>query len=265
MSELTPLFEMAGLLAFVAIGVFARIGAALFLVPGFGERAVPVRVRLGAALALTLLLAPIIAPLAGQSPPTPAALGWLVLAEAAAGLIIGLAFRLLVMALQVCGAIAAQNLSVAHMFGAGVAPEPEPTIATMLGMGGIVLAMIAGLHVHLVAALTGLYGVLPFGRMPGGAELAQWSTAQVAGGFALGLSLALPFVGLAFLYNLALGAISRAMPQLLVALVGLPLLIGLGLVGLYLVLPELFARWSVALGLVLTDPLGGLAPAGPAR
>ncbi len=41
--------------------------------------------------------------------------------------------------------------------------------------------------------------------------------------------------------------------------------LGLGLVGLYLVLPELFARWSVALGLVLTDPLGGLTGAESAR
>ena len=55
MSNLAPLFEMIGVLAFVAVGVFARVGAALFLVPGIGERAVPVRLRLGAALALTVV------------------------------------------------------------------------------------------------------------------------------------------------------------------------------------------------------------------
>ncbi len=112
MNALAPLFDMAGILAFVAIGVFTRIGAALFLVPGLGERAVPVRLRLGAALALTLLLAPIIAPMVERSPTTASALGGLILAEAAAGLVIGLAFRLLVIALQIAGAIAAQNLSI---------------------------------------------------------------------------------------------------------------------------------------------------------
>ena len=259
MDALASLFGIAAELMFVVVGVFARIGAVLFLVPGFGERSVPMRVRLAAAPTLTLLVWPLVAPLAGPAPESGAALAWLILAEAAAGLVIGVAFRLVVFALQIAGALAAQNLSVSQMFGAGVAPDPEPTIATMLAMGGIVLALAAGLHVQLVAGFGALYAVLPFGVMPGGAALAEWSAAQMGAVFALGLSLALPFVAIGFAYNLALGALSRAMPQLLVALVGVPLLIGLGMIGLYLTIPELFARWSQALAEILADPLGGLA------
>jgi flagellar biosynthesis protein FliR len=48
------------------------------------------------------------------------------------------------------------------------------------------------------------------------------------------------------------------MPQLLVALIGAPLLIGLGLIVLYLALPEMLARWDAVLRNVLADPLGGL-------
>ena len=48
------------------------------------------------------------------------------------------------------------------------------------------------------------------------------------------------------------------MPQLLVALVGAPLLIGLGLGVLYIALPEIFAHWGAVLDRVLADPLGGL-------
>jgi flagellar biosynthetic protein FliR len=258
LNALAPLFEMAETMSFVAVGVFTRIGAALFLVPGFGERAVPVRLRLGAALALAVLLMPMIAPTVENVPNTASALAKVILAEALIGLVIGLAFRLLVIALQIAGSVAAQNLSISQMFGAGVAPEPEPTIATLLGMGGIVLALVAGLHVHLVAALAGLYRVPPFGLFPDGGELAEWTTARVSEVFSVGLSLALPFVAIGFAYNLALGALSRAMPQLLVALVGAPLLIGLGLIVLYLSLPEIFARWGVVMVNVLADPLGGL-------
>ena len=106
--------------------------------------------------------------------------------------------------------------------------------------------------------MAGLYRVLPFGLIPEGAELAEWTTARVSEVFSLGLSLALPFVAIGFAYNLALGALSRAMPQLLVALVGAPLLIGLGLIVLYISLPEMLARWGVVLANVLADPLGGL-------
>ncbi|HSF94689.1 MAG TPA: flagellar biosynthetic protein FliR [Thermohalobaculum sp.] len=258
MAPLAALFDQAGALVFVAIGVFTRTGAALFLVPGFGERAVPVRVRLGGALALAALLVPLIAPAAPPEPAQVSDLARLILAEAMAGLIIGLAFRLLVIALQTAGAIAAQNLSISQMFGAGVAPEPEPTIATLLAMGGIVLAMMAGLHVHLVAALAGLYRVFPFGQIPVAGDAADWTVARVAEAFGLGVSLALPFIAIGFAYNLALGALSRAMPQLLVALVGAPLLIGLGLGVLYIALPEIFAHWGLVLDRILADPLGGL-------
>lgn len=257
MTGLAALFNQAGALMFVAAGVFTRVGAALFLVPGFGERAVPMRLRLAAALALAVLLTPLVAP-GAAAPGSPAGLVGLIGAEAAAGLIIGLAFRFLIFALQVAGTIAAQNTSLSQLFGAGVAPEPEPTIATLLAMGGVVLMMLAGLHVHLVAALAGLYRVLPFGVMPVAGDGAQWSVARASEAFGLGLSLALPFVAIAFAYNLSLGALSRAMPQLLVALVGAPLLVGLGLFVLYLALPEIFARWSAEMAARLADPLGGL-------
>lgn len=228
------------------------------LVPGLGERAVPVRLRLMVALVLAVLLTPMLAGSVDSTCATVSTLARVILAEATVGLIIGLSFRLLVIVLQIGGSVAAQNLSISHMFGAGVAPEPEPTIATLLGMGGIALAMTAGLHIHLVSALAGLYRVFPFGQFPDAGEMADWTTARVAEAFSLGLSLALPFIAIGFAYNLSLGALSRAMPQLLVALVGAPLLIGLGLTVLYLSIPEMFGRWGAMLANVLADPLGGL-------
>lgn len=252
---LAEIFLETGELAFVAMGVFSRIGAALFIVPGLGERAVPVRVRLTAALTLTILLAPIISPLVPQSPETPEELFLMIAAEAAAGLVIGLGFRLLIFALQIAGTIAAQHMTISHMFGSGVAPEPEPTISTLLGMAGITLALMAGLHIHLVVALADLYQVLPFAALLPGADLAEWGVARVAETFSLGLSLALPFVVVAFAYNVMLGALSRAMPQVLVALVGVPLLVGLGMATLWLSIPEIFARWSEVMLEVFANPL----------
>lgn len=258
MEALSEIFAATEAMVITALGVFARIGAAAFLVPGIGERAVPVRVRLGAALAIALILAPMIRPLVAETPAGIAELAGLIAAEAASGLVIGLAFRLLIIALQTAGAVAAQHMSLSHMFGTGVAPEPEPTIATLLGLGGIVLALAAGLHVALIAALAQLYDVLPFGRAPKATDLAEWATENMAGTFAMGVALAFPFVAISFLYNLALGALSRAMPQLLVALVGVPLLVGLGLVTLYLSLPQIFDTWGGKLSRILALPLGGL-------
>ena len=258
MEPLAAILAGADATVLTAMGIFTRVGAAAFLIPGMGERAIPVRVRLGLALALTLLLWPLVRPLVAETPRTVPGLALLLAAEAVSGVLIGLGFRLLVLVLQIAGMTAAFHLSISHMFGSGVAPTPEPTMATFLALGGIVIAMQAGLHVAVVAALAGLYEVLPFGRFPLAADAGAWSVARVADGFALGLSLAFPFIAVSFAYNLALGALSRAMPQLLVALVGVPLLVGLGLLTLYLVLPAIYDRWRPLLETILSNPLAGL-------
>ena len=238
---LTAMFSGTASWVLVAMGVFARVGAAAFLVPGLGERSLSVRIRLMASLAITLMLVPLIRGFETQAPTTTVALMLMLMAEAASGLVIGLAFRFLVYALQIAGMIAA-----------------EPTISTLLAMGGITLALMAGLHVHLIASLVELYAVLPFGKFPLSADLALWSIARVSETFALGVALAAPFVAVGFAYNLALGALNRAMPQLLVALVGVPALVWIGMVVLALVLPALMDAWTVRLERIMDDPLGGV-------
>lgn len=258
MEPLAQIFAATEETVLTAAGIFARVGAFVFLMPGIGERGVPMRLRLGAALALTFLLTPLVRPLVPETPTAVPGLALMLMAEALAGLVIGLGFRLLIQALQIAGTTAAFHLSLSHVFGSPVGNEAEPTIATFLAMGGIVLAMAAGLHIQAVAALAGLYDVLPFGRLPSGAELAELSVRRMAEGFSLGLLLAFPFIAISFAYNLALGALSRAMPQLLVALIGVPLLVGLGLVTLWLALPQIYERWARALGAIFADPLGSL-------
>lgn len=255
---LSAIFTAANEIVLVAMGVFARVGAVAFLVPGLGERGLSLRLRLGGALAMTALLTPLIATFEPLSPETIPNLFTMLAAEVTAGLIIGFSFRLLVFALQIAGMVASQHMSVAQMFGAGVAPEPEPTISTLLAMGGIVLAMMAGLHVHAVSSLVVLYDVLPFGRFPDGSELGQWATERMSETFALGVSLAAPFIAVGFAYNIALGALNRAMPQLLVAVVGIPFLLWIGMITLYHVLPSIFDEWFHHLDRVFIDPLGGL-------
>lgn len=245
--------------------VLMRVGAAVALMPGFGERSVPPRIRLAAAIALTALVLPAVAgPLMAAVPRAPGALLSVMAGEALAGLAIGLGFRGLVFALQIAGTTASQSITLSHLFGTPLASEAEPALAGLLAMAGIALAMAAGLHVALVAALVRLYAILPFGLLLPPGDAAAFATARAGEAFALGLSLAMPFVLVGFAYNLALGTLSRAMPQLLVTLVGVPLLVGLGLVTLWIVLPETFARWLAVMTAVGSDPLGPLATPGPA-
>ena len=72
----------------------------------------------------------------------------------------------------------------------------------------------------------------------------------------LGFSLAAPFVIAAFAYNLALGAINKAMPQLMVAFIGAPAITAGGLLILMLAAPVILTYWNGRLDATLLDPLG---------
>lgn len=255
---LAPWLGGAAGLVLAAAGVFTRIAAALMLLPGIGERSVPARVRLAAALCIAAVMAPLIAPAVPEVPEGAAELALMLAAEAVAGLMIGFSFRILVYILQIAGMIAAQNLSLSQMFGSGVAPDPEPTISTLLTLAGIALLLGAGLHVHFIAALSGFYEVLPFGQFPAGGDAAEWTASRVSAGFRIAVALAAPFLVIGFVYNLAMGALNRAMPQLMVSFVGVPLIVWLGLLALFATAPAVFDAWGLRVGAVFEDPLWGL-------
>ena len=235
--------------------VFVRVGAVAALLPGFGESMIPARVKLAAAVAFTLIVAPLVAPdLLAIDPGRPFFL--LMLVEAGAGLLIGLAVRFLVLALQLAGSIAAQSTAVAQIFGAGATPDPMPAIGNLLTLAGLALAVSADLHVKAALALARSYEVLPVGAALPAADVLAWGAGRVAAAFALGFSLAAPFVIAGFAYNLALGAINRAMPQLMVAFVGAPAITFGGILILLLASPAILGFWSGRLDATLADPLG---------
>lgn len=239
----------------IAFAVFLRVGAAMALVPGFGERMIPRSVRLGIALAFTAAILPAVMSLNVLTHVNPLAPGFL-LAEVSAGLAFGLILRVMVMVLQIAGSIAAQSTSLAQILG-GAATDPQPAIAHLLLLGGLALAMMSGLHLKITEALVLSYDAIPPGAGVQAAILSEWSVAHVARGFALAVTLAIPFVIAAFLYNLALGVINRAMPQLMVAFVGAPALTAGGLILLALAAPMMLQLWSTQLDTLLRDPFAG--------
>lgn len=231
--------------------VFLRVGAALSLAPGFGEQSLPVRVKLVVSIAVTVVLAPLI-PVFDQSLWAFTVLLKFIATEVAAGLLIGIGLRLFVLALQTAGSIAAQSTSLSQILGASA--EPMPAMGHILVIGGLALTMATGFHVQILTYLVGSYNLFPPGQMPIASIIAQWGTAQVSLAFKLAFQLAGPFVIISLLYNLALGAINRGMPQLMVAFVGAPAITAGGLAVLAILAPSMLNIWIGALQAFVSDP-----------
>ncbi len=254
MNGLLPEFADLGREVFAAgFAVFLRVGTAMALLPAVGERSVPQRIRLVLALAYTAVVAPAVItamPAAGAGVAGNVLL-WA--SEVAAGLAIGIGLRLFIIALQVAGSMAAQATSLAQLFGGEVA-DPVPAIGQLLVIGGLALAVTAGLHVRIAELLIFSYEMMPPGRMPLAEALTSWGVAGVTRMFSLAFSLAAPLVIASLVYNIALGAINRAMPQLLVSFVGAPAISAGTLILLALSAPFVLAAWLDALGGFLANP-----------
>lgn len=251
--DLSQLLDLAEGLAWAATLVFVRVGAMVALMPGLGDPVVPQRVKLGLVVAFAIVLSPVLAErlASGMPDATFVALG----TEAVAGLILGVGLRLFLVALTTAAAIIAQATTLSQLF-AGAAPEPQPAIGNVLTMAGIALAMISGLHVRAAELVILSYDVLPVASLPMASEAADWSVALIGRCFSLAFTLSAPFVMASLLYNLALGAINRAMPTLMISMVGAPALTFGGMAMFAVAAPAILMVWLAAFSDHMVAPFG---------
>lgn len=238
------------------IAVFLRVGAVMALLPAFGEQAVPLRIRLALTFMFTLVVAPAMVGSIPIPSDTYSETLSLVASETVNGLFLGILVRLFVIVLQISGTMAAQATSLSQILGGGAAPEPLPAIGHLYLIAGLALAVLLGLHVRVAEMLIGTYAFLPAGSFPTSSDVAEFGISRVAAAFGFAFSLAAPFLIASLVYNLILGVINRAMPQLMVAFVGAPAITAGSLFLLFLSAPTMLAIWVEALNGFLADPFG---------
>src|SRR5271169_5180103 len=138
--------------------VFARIGAMVMLLPGLGESNIPVGIKLAIALLLTLVILPLHRDAYHVDMGSLTPLLVLMLHEIVIGVVLGATARVTLSALQVAGAVIAQQL------GLGFATSVDPTqgqqgllIGNFLTLLGITLLFATDSHHLLIAALNESY------------------------------------------------------------------------------------------------------------
>ncbi|MBV9078505.1 MAG: flagellar type III secretion system protein FliR [Methylobacteriaceae bacterium] len=226
--------------------VFARVGTLVMLLPAIGEQLIPARLRLGFALLLTLTLLPLASGLLPRTAAPDRAIAML-LGEVLVGLILGLATRMVLAALQTAGAVIAQELGLASALTVDPTTRSgqEAAIGNLLTLLGITLVFATDTHHLAITAVRDSYALLPPASLPEAGDAAKLAVGAVGAAFALALKLAAPFILFAFLFNLGLGVLSRLIPQIQVFFVGIPLSI---LIGMLVLLVSVAAMMTLFVG-----------------
>ena len=173
------------------------------------------------------------------------------------GLLIGFSLRMFIFALQTAGTIISQTLSLAQLFTPMFSADAETPYGTFLVFAAITLALISGMHVKVIILISETYTVFPFALFPDAAAAGQWIIKVFVDAFALAFQFAMPFIITALIYNLAIGAANRAMPQLLASLVGAPAITWAGLIMFALTVPALLQLWMQKFDQRILDIAGG--------
>ncbi|WP_291842941.1 flagellar biosynthetic protein FliR [Maricaulis sp.] len=235
--ELPALVYAAGL-------VFARLGAILMLLPGFGEPSIPVRIRLAFALLLCLIMGPIIAPGLPAMPAQPLSMAGIVMSEVIIGLMIGAVARMLVSTAAVAGQVIGMQsgLAMAQSFDPSQGSQGA-LIATFLNLTFLLVLLATNTHHMLLHMAVNSYSVFEAGSMPSMADAADWALSAFSDSFRLGVQLASPLILYGLLFYLALGILSRLMPQAQIFFIAMPSNIMVGLFILTIALGAMSAVW----------------------
>lgn len=218
--------------------VFARVGAMVMTLPALGEATVPPRVRLMLALALTILLVPVVADTypAGATQKPLMVVG-LVGLETLTGLAIGLLLRTIISAVNTAGNV------IAMQSGLAFAQTFDPTqgaqsalVSTFISLLAIVLIFAADLHHVLIAGIEHSFVLFPPGKILPTGDLAKLAIETVSEAFTLGVQMASPFLVFGLILYGASGVVARLMPQVQIFFLAMPLNILAGFVLLSLTL-----------------------------
>ncbi len=205
--------------------VFARIGAMVMLLPGFGETNIPVRVRLGIALALTLIILPLHRSAYQISMTSIAPLLVLMVHEIVIGVVLGATARVTLSALQVAGSVIAQQMGLGFVTSVDLTTQGQQgvLIGNFLTILGITLLFATDMHHLIIAALSDSYVIFSPGDLMPSGDVASLATRAFSAAFKIGVQLAAPFIVFGLVFNLGLGVLARLMPQMQVYFVGVPL------------------------------------------
>ncbi|MGN0940106.1 MAG: flagellar biosynthetic protein FliR [Selenomonadaceae bacterium] len=225
--------------AAVFLLVITRCTGIFMMSPFFGSLNIPVYVRVGTALAFSVVVFPVVdAGIVIEAPPTVLAYAAVVLKELFVGWIIGFVAYISFSAVNMAGKVMDMQVgfSIVNVMDP-TSGQQIPLIGSFLYNLGLIVFLVTNGHHMIIAALVGSFESVPLLALSPDVEIAEIIARFTTGIFSTGMQIALPVTFAIFMTNVGLGILARTMPQLNIFVVGIPLQIMIGLFVLGIVLP----------------------------
>lgn len=213
-----------------------RIIAMISSSPVLGNKQVPVRVKIGLSVLITIIIAPTLGTLPQVS--LGSAQGLLIMIQQVIiGVAMGFTIRLIFTAVEMAGELTGLQMGLGFAsFYDPINAVHSPVVAQWLGIIAALAFLAINGHLYMLSALADSFHSLPIGGMitaEGFYGVAKWGGSI----FAYALQISLPVLAALLTTNIALGILTRAAPQLNVFAVGFPITLAIGFFILALSMP----------------------------
>lgn len=220
-----------------------RIGSFFMAIPIIGTQMVPVRVRLGLAFAVTLLLIPVLPEMpvySGLSLET-----WVViLNQVIIGTLLGFTLQLLFQSFITGAQI------IAMQSGLGFAAMTDPAtgiqvvvVAQFYSMMAMLLFLAMNGHLVMIEILAQSFYAMPIGMNMFSFDVLMRIVLLVSWLFSAALLMALPAITALLIINLSFGIMTKAAPQLNIFAIGFPFTMLMGLIMHYVNVPIFYDHY----------------------
>ena len=216
-----------------------RISGIFLVSPFFGSMNIPPYFRMALALAMTVVLFPVIDGLGAVAPPeTIIMFAVAAIGELFIGWLIGFVAYISFAAITMAGKV--MDMQVGFAIVNVVDPtsgQQIPLIGSFLYNLAVIVLLATNGHHMILTALAESFRAVPLAGMEGNISLALVIANFTGGIFLTGMKIAMPITFAILLTNVGLGILSRTMPQMNIFVVGIPLQLMIGITVLSMIIP----------------------------
>jgi flagellar biosynthetic protein FliR len=210
--------------------ILIRVGVILFMFPFFSSRIIPMLVKAGLVLLLTIILFPVIDREALEFPDTLWGIAPLIIAEAIIGMIVGLLVQIFFESVRIMGQL------VGFQTGFAITNILDPQSGTQVSifsnmaylMATILFLSMNGHHV-LIAAIGESFEIIHVGHCSLSGVMVQEVMDLSADMFGIAIKIGAPAIAALLFTKVAFGLITKLMPQMNIMIVAFPVQIVVGL------------------------------------
>ena len=196
----------------------------MIFIPVLGDTRILSRGRLFFALAISLIITPIVSDILPKMPDKPFELTFVIAGEIFIGIFLGFIVRAMYFATQTAGTVISFVAGMANtMVYDPVVEQQSAIISGFMGSIAVLLLFVTNMHHLLIEAMVESYALFKPGLTPNLGDMSQMISRQIADTFVLGVQLSAPFFVVSLAYYMGLGVLTRLSPQIPVFFVAMPL------------------------------------------